>query len=400
MSTSKRLSRLKVAIVHDWLINSGGAERHLAAVSDLFPDSPIYTSAWRPDQSLPVFKTRDVRVGWPGRIPVLGRYHRLGVFNRYLYWRRLKLDDYDLIISSSGSEAKAVKTRPDQLHINICYSPPHYYWSHYRQYLRSPGLGLASWPARLALFVLIKPLRALDRWAARQPDKMVAISQVVAERIKRYYGRPSQIIFPPVAISPPSRGQPAPARQGYIVVGRHVPYKNLHLAVLACQQTLRGLTVVGRGPSTRRLKRLARAKIGLLVRRRLRRRVGRTVRFVGHVSEVDKLDRLRRARALLFPGIEDFGMVMVEALAAGTPVVALGEGGALDIVRPNCGLFFRHPTVESLIGALDRFERAGFDPVACRQRARQFSTRVFQTKFHHYLEQAWKEFDAQRSHRH
>lgn len=392
MLTSKPLSRLKVALVHDWLINGGGAERQLATIAELFPDSPIYTSAWRPEESLPVFKRRDIRVGWPGRLPLLGRYHRLGVFFRYLYWSRLKLDGYDLVISSSGSEAKGIRTGPDQLHINICYSPPHYYWSHYRQYLRSPGLGLASWPARLVLLLLIRPLRALDRRAAARPDRMVAISNIVAERIKRYYGRDSTVIFPPVELPPPGRPKAGP-RRGYVALGRHVAYKNLDLAVLACQQTFRNLTVIGQGPDSRRLKRLARARTGLI------RRPGQTINFTGQISEADKRRRLAAARACLFPGIDDFGMVVVEALAAGTPVIALEAGGAVDIVRPDCGLFFRRPTVESLIGALDRFEKIEFDPPAARRRARSFSAAVFKTKFQRYLTKSWQEFNATRSHR-
>lgn len=379
MSKPKALSGLKVAIVHDWLINGGGAERQLAAVAELFPASPIYTSVWRPEGSLEFFRSRDVRVGWPGRLPLLGRFHRLGVFFRYLYWSRLRLDDYDLVISSSGSEAKGLKTKPHQLHINICYTPPHYYWSHYRQHLRSPGLGLANWPARIFLFLFIKPLRTLDCWASRQPDKMVAISNVVAARIKRYYNRDSTVIFPPVELALPNQKK-TKQKQGYIALGRHVPYKNLDLAILACRQTSRRLKVVGRGPDSRRLKKLAKG--------------GQTIDFVGYVSEKQKQNFLAEARACIFPGIDDFGMVMVEALAAGTPVVALAEGGALDVIDSSCGVFFRRPTVESLIGGLDRFEAVEFDPAACRRRAAKFSKKTFQTKFWRYVEKSWREFDG------
>lgn len=379
MSKPKPLAGLKIAIVHDWLTCGGGAERQLAAVAELFPDSPIYTSAWRPQDSLDFFRNRDMRVGWPGRLPLVGRFHRLAVFSRYIYWRRLRLKDYDLVISSSGSEAKCLKTSSRQLHINICYTPPHYYWSHYRQHLRSPGLGLANWPARIVLFLFIKPLRALDRWAARQPDKIVAISTVVADRIKRYYGRDSTIIFPPVELTPKNKVK-ASQKQGYIALGRHVPYKNLDLAILACGQTSRRLEVVGRGPDSRRLKRLAGKAKG--------------IKFWGHVSEKQKQKLLTQVRACIFAGVDDFGMVMVEALAAGTPVVALAEGGALDVVDPTCGVFFQRPTVESLIGGLDRLERSEFDPVACQRRAAKFSKAVFQAEFLRYVEKSWKEFDG------
>ena len=392
----KSLAGLKVAIIHDWLINSGGAERQLAAVAELFPQSPIYTSVWNRQGSLAVLRHRDVRVGWPGRLPLIGRFHRLAVLPRYLYWRRLRLDDYDLIISSSGSEAKCIKTKPHQLHINICYTPPHYYWSHYRQHLRSPGLGLANWPARIVLFLFIKPLRALDRWAARQPDQMIAISNVVSERIKRYYGRESAVIFPPVEL-PPTSKRKTDKRRGYVVLGRHVPYKNLDLAVLACQQTLRSLNIVGQGPDSRRLKRLAKANEGLLTRR-LRHKIGQTIHFAGHISEAEKQQLLAQARACIFPGVDDFGMVMVEALAVGTPVVALAEGGALDVIDSGCGVFFRRPTVESLIGGLERFESAELDPKDCRRQAAKFSKKVFQTKFKRYIEKAWKEFDVRQDH--
>lgn len=376
MSKPKSSSDLKVAIVHDWLTCGGGAERHLAAVAELFPDSPIYTAAYKPKDSLAFFQSRDVRVGWPGRLPLIGRFHRLAVFSRYIYWRRLRLDDYDLVISSSGSEAKCLKTKPHQLHINICYTPPHYYWSHYRQHLRSPGLGLASWPARIILFLFIKPLRSLDRWAARQPDKMVAISNVVADRIKRYYGRDSEVIFPPVELPPPPKTKAQ--RQGYIALGRHVPYKNLDLAVFGAKQTGRRLNVVGQGPDSRRLKRLAGG--------------ASTIRFVGHVSESQKQKLLAQARACIFPGVDDFGIVAVEALASGTPVIALAGGGALDTINSDCGVFFDQPTASSLIDAWGRFEELGFDPDACRRQASKFSKAKFQAGFKRYVDKTCEEF--------
>lgn len=369
---------MKVAIVHDWLVNSGGAERHIYEVCKLFPKAPIYTSVYYPEATLSGFKEFDVRPSFISKLPFFRHRHQWALGFRYLAWRRLKLDDYDLIISSSGSEAKAVKTRKgQQLHINICYSPTHYYWSHYEQYLAEPGFSWLNPVVRAGLRLAIKPLRRLDVWAAQQPDLMVANSNTVAARIKRYYHRPSTVIFPPVK-TPKTLPEPN-TRQGYVIVGRHVKYKNFALAIQACNQLKSRLVVVGEGPETEKLKAMA----------------GPTVEFKGLVSEEDKFKYLAGAEAFIFPNEDDFGLAPVEAMAVGTPVIALAAGGALDTVEDGkTGLLFSSPDIVSLVAAMKAFGCQSFSEKDCRLQASKFDDVVFRRVFKNYVDQAWRDFDG------
>ena len=368
---------MKVAIVHDWLINGGGAERHIYGVCRLFPKAPIYTSVYYPESSLAGFKELDVRPTFINKTPFFRRHHQWAVGLRYLAWRRLNLSQYDLIISSSGSEAKAVRTSPGQLHVNICYSPTHYYWSHYEQYLSEPGFGWLDSLVRIGLRIGIKPLRKLDLWASRQPDLMVANSTSVAERIERYYQRQSEVIFPPVKY--PKESHRSSPRSGYVIVGRHVEYKNFTLAIEACNKLKRQLVVIGEGPQTAKLKSIA----------------GPTIKFTGLVSEEEKFRYLASARGFIFPNEDDFGIAPVEAMAMGTPVIALAAGGALDtVIDGSTGIFFKDPTSASLQKALKQFEEHSFSAEKCRTRAEKFSETVFKKTFKQYLDNAWREFNG------
>ena len=366
-------SRPRVAIVHDWLTGIGGAERTVASLCRLFPEASLYTSVYLPDRTLPVFRQMSIRTSFLQWLPGLRSNHRLGLGFRWLHWRWLNLKDYDLVISSSGSEAKSVRTNPRQLHINLCYSPTHYYWSHYDQYLKRPDLG-RGWNllARLGLRLFIKLLRRLDYRAAQRPDRLVAISQEVSRRIKRYYDRPSQVIWPPVEPGTARTKQ----RSGYIVLGRHVSYKGFETAILACNRLGLELTVVGQGPCTKRLQKLA----------------GPTVKFVGQVSEQRKFELLAQAEACLFPAEDDFGLVPVEAMSVGTPVIAYAAGGALDtVINGQTGLFFNQPSSRSLQLALRRFGRQTWSSRACRRQAARFSPARFQARFKDFVSQAWRE---------
>ena len=371
---------MRVAIVHDWLVNGGGAERHILEVCKLFPKAPLYTSVYFPERTLPDFKKVDIRQSFIAKLPFLSKRHQWAAGLRYLAWRRLDLSEYDVIISSSGSEAKAVKTNHDQLHINICYSPTHYYWSHYHQYLIEPGFGWLNPFVRLVLRVLIKPLRRLDLWAAQQPDLMVANSRAVAARIRQYYNRSSEVIFPPVKVS--KQKLPQTRRSGYVIVGRHVEYKNFTLAIGACNQLKRRLLVIGDGPQTNHLKAMA----------------GPTIEFTGLVSEADKFKYLASAKGFIFPNEDDFGIAPVEAMAVGTPVIALAAGGALDtVIDGRTGLLFDQATVTSLKQAIINFEKHEFSTQACQQQARKFNPLIFRQKFEHYVNKAWRGFNERQN---
>jgi glycosyltransferase involved in cell wall biosynthesis len=351
-----RTGHPKVAIVHDWFIG-GGAERVVLELHHIYPEAPIYTSycsdEWR--------RKLDGKVvtGFLQKRP-FPSLRKFIPFLRIWWFSRLNLDEYDLVISSSGAEAKGIKTKA--LHINYCHAPTHYYWSRYEEYLEHPGFGVFDPLARLGLKLLVGPLRHWDYKAAQRPDYLIANSSFIQAEIKKYYGRDSEVIHPPVDIER-FAGKTNEPRRGFVAAGRQTPYKRLDLAVAACSQLGLPLIVIGRGPDHRRLKRIA----------------GKSVTFMQ--ADDEKLVHIfKTSQAFLFPGVDDFGIVAVEALAAGTPVIAYAKGGALDYVTKETGVLFEEQTVESLANALQNF-KANYDHGRIAQSAKAFAPSVFQQKF-------------------
>jgi len=355
---------LKVAIVHDWLIG-GGAELVVEQLHKMYPDAPIYTSYCTPEWR----KRLDNKVvtGW---LQHLGKFRKFIPLLRIWWFTHLKLNDYDLVISSSGAEAKGIKTKA--LHINYCHAPTHYYWSRYDQYMQQPGFGKMDWLARIGLKLLVAPLRKWDYKAAQRPDYIIANSSHIQADIKKYYGRDSEVIHPPVYFErfqkPENQNLP---RKGFVISGRQTPYKRFDLAVQACTTLNLPLKVIGDGPDNARLRSLA----------------GPSVEFLGRAPD-DELERVfASSEALIFPGLDDFGITPVEAIASGTPVIAYKAGGALDYVKPGVtGEFFSKPTVESLCNTLHAFNRASFDPKTISAVAKGFTPHTFQEKMHAYIQ--------------
>ena len=356
----------KVAIVCDWLTGMGGAESVVHELHRMYPDAPIYTSQYD-DNPKNWFgwdwtKEADIRTTWLQKLPKsLKKF--LPVL-RALTFPRIDLSEYDLVLSSSGAEAKYVKTRPDALHICYCHSPTHYYWQRYDEYLKHPGFPKGTnWLARYALKLLIAPLRVWDRQGAKHPDIMIANSTHIQDMIKKYYRRDSVVIHPPVDIDRfKIKGTPS-SRHGFVVAGRQTPYKRINLAVEACSELKVPLVVIGNGPEHRKLEKLA----------------GRNVTFLTNVSHEDLPKHFQSSLALIFPtNVEDFGVTPIEAMAAGTPVIAYHKGGPLDYIVPNkTGLFFEKQSVKSLIKALESFNPARFDPKYLAEFSEQFSPESF-----------------------
>lgn len=353
---------MKVAIVCDWLTGVGGAERIVLELHRMFPDAPIYTSQYDPE-SVDWFKDADVRTGWLQKLPV--RLRKFMPVLRAWYFSHLDLSEYDLIISDNfGAESKAVKFGPNTTHICICNAPTHYYWSRYEQYLKSPGFGAFDWLARLGLRLLVGPLRRWDYKAAQKPTKLIAISEHIKTEIRKYYGRDSIVVHPPVDLGR-FRALPEKPRHGFVVTGRQTPYKHIDLAVSACSQIGLPLTVIGNGPEHKTLVRNA----------------GNTINFVTEASDEDVVNYLSAAEAFIFPNIDDFGIAAVEAMAAGTPVIAFKGGGALDYVSEGkTGMFFTQQTVGSLIQALQHFKTSLFNARDIRAEANKFSSDDFRKK--------------------
>jgi glycosyltransferase involved in cell wall biosynthesis len=355
---------VKVAIVCDWLTGIGGAERVVLELHKMYPDAPIYTSQYAPDK-IDWFKDADVRTGWLQKLPV-GLKKFLPVLRAW-YFSHLDLSGYDLVISQTGAEAKGVKTGPNTTHICMCNTPTHYYWSRYDEYMKHPGFGALDPLARLGLRLLVGPMRRWDLKAAQRPDHIVAISTHIQKMIKEYYGRDSVVIHPPVNVERfETRNNNQQTRHGYLAAGRQTPYKRIDLAVAACTKLNLPLTVASDGPDHKRLVDMA----------------GPTIKFVGSPSDKEMVKYFQSAEAFIFPGVDDFGIVAVEALAAGTPVIAYKAGGALDYVdEGKTGIFFSDQTAESLATALKNFAAIKFDHQHIRSSARQFSADKFVKDF-------------------
>lgn len=367
----------KVAIVADWLTNMGGAEKVVLALHEAFPDAPIYTSAYIPE-NMPDFAGVDIRTTRLQNLPgPLKKMYKFFPMQRVRAFQDLDLSEFDIIISSSFAESKQVrKTRPEQVHICYCHTPIRYYWSHYDEYRRDPSFGKLNWLIRLAMPFFVPPLKKVDYEAAQKVDIFIANSTEVQRRIQKYYGKPSTVIYPSVDVD---RFEPARTRGDYYVaLGRQVPYKRIDLAVRAATALGIPLRVYGNGPEHEKLTQLA----------------GPTVQFFtdrqGDASDTAVTQALNHAKGFLFPAEEDFGIVQVEALAAGAPVIALGRGGAKDIVEDGVsGVLFRDQNVENIEHAIRQAESLTFLPGTLRRKAKRFDKSLFITKIRKVVSDNW-----------
>ncbi len=347
----------RVAIVHDWLVG-GGAERVVESLHHLYPEAPIYTSyatdEWR--------KRLDNKVvtGW---LQHLGPLRKFIPFLRILWVTRLDLSSYDLVISSTGNgEAKGIHTSTETVHICYCHAPVHFYWGHYEQYVREPGFGMLNPIVRLGLRALVGPLRRWDLKASRRPDYFIANSSHTAKEVKKFYGRDAVVVHPPVDTT--RFRMTETKRSGFVTAGRLVPQKQVNLIVQACTELALPLTVIGRGPELDALRSIA----------------GSSVTIRDDVSDEEMPQLLAAAEAFIFAAYDDFGITPVEAMAAGTPVIAYHAGGALDYVVPGkTGMFFPAQSVESLKEALVAFNATDYDHSLIAKHAQSFSAEAFRT---------------------
>lgn len=363
----------KVAIAVDWLTEGfGGGERVIKAIHDMYPDAPIYTSQYRPKRTT-WLGAADVRTGLLNILPVGIR--RFTPFLRQWYFARLDLTAYDLVISVTGAEAKAVRTRADAIHLSYMHAPTQYYWTLYDAYIKNPGFGVLNPLARVVLKTIIGPLRRADYAAAQRPDTVVTISSYTQEEIRTHYGRESIVIAPPVDVeSINGCVQSTTQRSGFIIACRQVVWKRVDLAISAALRAQVRLTVVGDGPEHDRLIQLA-AGSSLIT-------------FLPKYKDIGEIvDLLAASQAFVFPSLEPFGIAPVEALAAGTPVIALQKGGALDFIREGSnGVFFANQTIESLTDAFRRFSTLSFDEKEVADTAKKFSQAVFKKELESLIE--------------
>ena len=352
---------MRTALLHYWLTNMRGGEMVLAELCGLFPDADIFTHAFLPEKVAPVFSRHKVRETFIGRLPGARRNCQKYLPLMPAALARLDLREYDLLISSESGPVKGVKKAPGAKHICYCHTPMRYLYDMYDVYYREAG------PAgKLAMKLFRKSLTRYDLRSAEGVDLFIANSAFVSERIRRIYGRESVIVHPPADVAFFARETGAEKEDFYLVAGACVPYKHPELAIETCRRMRRKLVVAGSGP----------------LWEKLRKGAGPETVFIPSPSKEELRRLYASARALLFPGIEDFGIIPVECQAAGTPVIACGAGGALETVQPGrSGLFFAEQTAEALCQAIEEFEGRMWESAFCRESAERFTSEVFREQF-------------------
>ncbi|MGN0854730.1 MAG: glycosyltransferase [Kiritimatiellia bacterium] len=348
---------MKAALLHYWLTNQRGGEKVFRALCGLLPQGDIFTHAYRAKTMDDWFGGRRIVESFVARLPFARTHCQLYLPLMPLAARALRLDGYDLIVSSESGPIKGIRKPAGSRHVCYCHTPMRYVWDMYDEYRR-----MAGWGGKLAMRLFRDGLRRADLRSAESVDLFVANSAFVAGRIRRIYRRDAVVVHPMVDYAFYSAATPAP-RDGYLLVGQLVDYKRPDLAVAACIRMGRKLKIVGTGRQTAALRKMAAGHPGIV--------------FAGRLGDLELREAYASAKALLFPGLEDFGIVPLEAQAAGTPVIAFGAGGALETVAPATGLHFKHQTVESLCNAIEEFEARHFSQDDCRANAARFKPEVF-----------------------
>jgi glycosyltransferase involved in cell wall biosynthesis len=360
----------------------GGAENVLEQMVELFPGAPVFTTIYGPELMPEMYRRWDIRASWLDRAPGIHRRHQpyLPLYPRAV--SSLNFEGYELILSNKSGFIHGLTHTPQQLHICYCLAPTRYVWD-YQGYAGREDFG--RW-----LGLALKPvIRRLQRWdfaAAQLPPAgsgsqqgvhhFIAISKEIQSRIKKYYGRDSVIIYPPVDVQ---RFRPTgrPAEDYYLIVSRLIPYKRIDLAIQACNRLKRRLIIVGEGRDRRQLEAIA----------------GPTIQFKGRRPWAEVTELMANCRAFIFPGFEDFGISPLEAQAAGRPVIAFARGGALDtILEGETGLFFREQSPEALVEAVERFEGLAFEPLQMRRNAERFSNERFKQELSEFVMARWQAF--------
>ncbi len=358
----------RVALVHDWLTGMRGGEKVLEAIAELYPGSPIFTLVHVPGSVSTALESHRIVASLVNRLPASATRYReyLPLFPTVI--EQFDLDAFDLVISTSHCAAKSVVVPGRTPHICYCHSPMRYAWDQFDSYFGPDQVG--PWKSRLLRRVLAR-LARWDAATAARVDRFVANSLYVAARIRRYYNREATVVYPPVDTE---FYHPDPARRPepfFLIVSAMVPYKRLDVAIRACRRAGARLTIVGRGPEEARLRAMA----------------DDAVEFRGWLADEEIRDLYQRCSAVLMPGVEDFGMVPVEAMACGRPVVALARGGAVESVADGqTGILVHDDSADAFADAIAEVPAKAFDPAAIRRHAEQFSRARFQREFARVVE--------------
>ncbi len=370
---------MKIALVHDHLAQDGGAENVLRVFCELWPDAPVYVIVHNPKNAHPFFREKDVRTSFIQRIP-------FGV-KKYQWFfplmpsaiENFDFSEYDVVLSTSSSFAKGIVTRPETLHISYCHTPTRFLWSDTHSYVEELGVNPIL---KKFLPVFLSHVRMWDRIAAERASFFIANSKEVKKRIKKYYHRESDVIYPPVDVSDFQVAAKEDIKEYFLAGGRLVPYKRFDLLVEAFSQMGIPLKIFGNGPALPALKQIA----------------GKNVEFLGRVPD-DELKKLyAECSAFMNPQEEDFGITMIEAMASGRPVIAYNRGGAKEIVRHGeTGLLVDYQTWEDFADTVIGFDPHAFNPQTIREHALTFNVAQFKKSIHSFVEAKWEEFSQTQS---
>lgn len=357
---------MKIALIHDYLNQYGGAERVLEVLCEIFPDAPIYTLLYDERMTGGVFRGREIHTSFLQKLPFARRHHRIFPLLMPLAVERFDLSYFDVVLSVSASFAKGIITKPHTKHINYCLTPTRFLWDDSHRYIdefRYP------WPIKKLVPFFISYLRIWDKEAALRVDRFVAISNFVKDRIRKYYNADADVIYPPV-----ETGKFAISNSlsdYFLMVGRLVPYKRFDLAIRVFSAIKKPLVIVGDGPERKRLEKIA----------------GPNIKFLGLVSDYRLPELYSHAQAIVFPQEEDFGIVPLEAMASGRPVIAYRGGGALEtIIEGRTGIFFNDQTEITLAQAVGEYYQHRWDSEFIREHALKFDNEIFKRRIFNLME--------------
>lgn len=368
---------MRVALIHDYLNQYGGAEKVLEVFTEIFPDAPIYTLIHNfllfKKRGVNSFSNKKIYTSFLQKIPLIKKHHRFFPPLMPMAIERFNLSDFDLVISDSASFAKGVLTKPETLHICYCHTPPRYAWDDSHKYIKE-----FSMPSLAKIFIpfFMNYIRLWDKEAASRVDKFVCNSSFVARRIKKYYKRDAEVIHPPVDtefFKPISK----PSEEYYLMVGRLLPYKRFDIAIEAFNKLEMPLKIIGSGPDKRKLKRMTNWNI----------------EFLGELNSEKLKKYYQNCKALIFPQEEDFGIVALEAMACARPVIAYRGGGALEsVLEGKTGVFFDEQRVDSLVETIKNFNSSEFSPDFIRSHALKFDKEIFKKKIKDFIEKSYNDY--------
>ncbi len=365
---------MKIALVHDYLVQYGGAERVLECFSELFPYAPIYTLVYDKKAMHGVFEEKNIQTSYLQKIPFASKQHRLFPPLMPSAIEQFDFSKYDIVLSDSASFAKGIITGPETLHICYMHTPMRYAWDDCQKY--TADFGFPSFVKRLVPFVM-NYIRLWDKLSSDRVDKFIANSNFVSKRIKKYYGKDSEVINPPVSVNNFSISDNQ--KDYFLMVGRLIAYKRHDIAIQAFNKLGLPLKIIGRGPEMKRLQKMA----------------GPNIEFLGRVPDAELPKYYSECQAFVFPQEEDFGIVAIEAFASGRPIVAFRGGDIIEHMEEGkMGVFFEKQTPEKIIEAVQKFKMMVFEKNYIRTKSLPFDKEIFKGKIKEYVEREVENFSA------